>query len=272
MRTLSVGLSLVVLSFSQNIFAAEVAKREIKILGKVLSVSQTLEGGEDVVPDDVAQSKVESTSQVNLFGKKIEIVKSSVQYRVNESEGISYNNQFYVRGKKILGESLVNGDGSFAYVADVPYTEISGEVLSYSIGILSLGVHTGLSFDGLLKAQVSSELLRQQPNYTADMNLVTAGAEAELLAKGYAEGQVKVFFIKGAIGGAVNLIDGKAGASVAVNPMTVSNPTVSYQGVVHLLSGSIYGYVGSGSSRWLSYDFYKHKGLCYAFGSGSCQI
>jgi len=272
MRYLShVGLCVLAFQVGQNVWADQVAQKSMKILGKTVSVTQNLSSTEDAIPDETSQSGVESTSQVNLFGKKIEIVRNSVQYRVNENEGLSYDNKFYVKGKRVMSQSFIDGDGSYAYNVDIPYTEVAGDIFSYSLGILTLGVYSGVSYEGLLKSQVSSEFLKRDPARSADMNLVQASAEVDLLAKGFIEGQVKVLFIKGAVGGALNLIDGKAGASIAVTPMNVIHPEVAYGGLVNLLSGSLYGYVGSGSTKWYSYDFYKSKGYCYAFGSSSCQ-
>lgn len=255
----------------QNIWADEIAEKSLKILRKTVLVSQNLSSLADDIEDETSESGVETTSNINLFGKKIEVVKNSLKYRVNENEGLSYDNKFYVKGKKVLAESFVDGDGSYKYVVEIPYTEIAGDLFSYSFYVITLGINAGMSYEGMLQAGVSSELLRPNPSITPDMNLVTAFAGADLLAKGFIEGQVKILFIKGAVGGALNLIDGEAKASIGVTPMTITKPEVAYGGVVNLLSGTFYGYIGSGSTRWLSYDFYKYKGFCFAFGDSACQ-
>jgi hypothetical protein len=271
MRYLSVGVYVIAFTICLDLRADQIATKQFRILGKTVSATQNLAVLKDTVADDFSDSGVESTSSVTLFGKKIEVVKSSLKYKVSEDDGIIFEDKFYIKGRKVLGHSLVNGDGSYAYGVDVPATEIAGDLFSYSLGILSLGVYSGVSYEGSLKAEVRSELLRKNPAITADMNLASAEVEVDLLTKGFIEGQVRVLFIRGSVGGAINLIDGQAGASIGVTPQTVTKPNIAYQGVVSLLSGSLYGYVGSGNSRWLSADFYKHKGFCYAFGASSCQ-
>ncbi|HXH74171.1 MAG TPA: hypothetical protein VNJ08_04355 [Bacteriovoracaceae bacterium] len=266
-----VGLCVLVLGAYQNLRADESVHKQIKILGKAVSVSQNLSVSKDDSPDDKSESGVESVTQVSLFGKKIEIVKSKVQYQVSEDEGLSYNNQFYVKGKRVLAHSFENGDGSFSYEVDVPASEFSGDIFSYSLGILSLGINSGVSYEGKLKSEVSSEFLKREPAIDPQMNMVKASADVDIMAKGYIEGQVKILFIKGGVGGAISLIDGEAKASISVNPSSISEPEVAYGGAVNLLQGHLYGYVGSGRSKWISHNFYSSKGYCYAFGDSSCQ-
>lgn len=258
-----VGLGVLLLFFCLDLRAEEIAQKQAKILGRKINVSQEVSNPEN--------SGAESVTKVSIFGKNIEIAKSSVKYKVSENEGTSFDNGFYVNGRKVLAHSFENGDGSFAYAADIPAAEISGDVFSYSIGIFSLGINSGVTYDGLLMAQFSSEFLKEKPEYTLEMNVAKASAMVDVLAKGYVESQVKVLFIKGGVGGALNLIEGKASASISVTPDTIVAPTVAYGGVIHLLSGQLYTYVGSGKSKWFSHDFYKSQGYCYAFGDSSCQ-
>lgn len=255
----------------QNIRADELAEKSLKILRKTISVSHALSSPVDTVEDETSESGVETTSNINLFGKKIELIKNQVKYRVNEDEGVSYDNKFYVKGKRVLAESFVDGDGSYKYVVEIPYTEIAGDLFSYSFYGITLGVNAGMSYEGMLSAGVSSELLRHKPNINTDMDLIKASASADLMARAFIEGQVKILFIKGGVGGAINLIDGESQISIGVTPMSINRPEVAYSGMVDILSGSLYGYVGSGSTRRLAHDIYKHKGFCFAFGESACQ-
>jgi len=256
-----VGLGVFLFLFSQNIWAVQSVGKQVKILGKKISVSQHL---------SASKGEVGTATHISLFGKKIDLVRNSVQYKVNESEGPSYDNQFYIKGKKVLGHSFINGVGSFATEVDVPYVEVAGDVFSYSLGILSVGVYSGVSYEGQLNSQISSELFKETPLLAPDMNLVNASASVDVMAKGFIEGQVKVLFIKGAVGGSIDLIDGEAAAAVSVNADTVETPLTSYHGIVHLLSGELYGSIGSGRSKWAGHTFYKSKGYCHAFGESVC--
>lgn len=258
-----VHLGLLVLSLSANdkVYGNRIAEKSTKVLGKTLSVKHTVTGNEGV----------ETATELSLFGKKIELAKTSVHYQIDEDHGPSFQSDFYVNGRKILAHGYVSKDGSYAYTADIPAAEISGDVFTYSLGILSLGINSGITYDGQLQAYVSSDFLKGEvPTKTPDTNLLSASAHADLLAKGYIEGQVKVLFIKGGVGGAINLVEGESQASVAVTPANIDAPEVSYQGVVHLLSGELYGYIGSGRKKWLTYDFYRSNGHCYSFGTSSC--
>jgi hypothetical protein len=256
------GLVVLLFFISLDLYAEERVQREVKVLGRKISVSQSV--------SDLEKSGVESKSEISLFGKKIEIAKSSVKYQVNENEGMSYRNNFSVNGRKILVSSFVNDDGSFDYSAEVPFMEISGDLFSYSFGILSLGVNSGVTFEGDLKASLSSELLKEDPFISDEMNLAKASASVDVLTKGYVEGQVKILFVKGGVGGSINLIEGEAGAEISTAPVNLDAPEINYFGSVHLLRGQLYGYVGSGHSKWLSHDFYTSNGYCYGFGSKPC--
>lgn len=273
MRYLSrVGVCVLALHFGGSVHADEAAQKKMKILRKEVAVAQNLKTITDSVQDEISESGVETVSQINLFGKKTDIVKSTVQYQASEAGGLSYENDFYVKGKKVLAESVESADGSLVYSVEIPATEIGGDIFAYSLGIISVAVTSGLNYEGSLNAVINSDFLRTTPVIpTPMMNLVDASADVDIMAKGFIEGQARILFFKGAVGGALNLIDGQASAAISVTPATITKPVVAYDGAVHLLSGQLYGYIGSGMFKWAHYDFYKSKGYCFAFGESQCQ-
>jgi hypothetical protein len=262
-------LSLTVLSTS---WADSVAQKSTKIAGKEVSASQVQSAVADTVPDEVSESGVQSVSKVKLFGKQFEVTKNSLHYKVSEKDGLSHKTSFTINGKKVLAESFVDSGGSYTQTVDIPAADISGDIVSYSLGILSVGIHTGVSYSGSLNASASSEFLRPSgPSLSSEMNLFQAAVGVDVLAKGYVEGHAKFFIFKAAVGGDINLIDGRSTASINVTPATVTNPEITYDGIVRLLSGDLYAYLSMGSVKIVSHDFYKSKGQCFAFGASSCS-
>ncbi len=266
------GFVLLFFTMVTSSWADSVAQKSTKIAGKEVSASQVQSTVPDGVPDEVSESGIQSVSNVKLFGKKFEIVKNSLQYRVSEKDGLSHKTSFTIHGKRVLAESFVDAGGSYTQTVDIPAADISGDVVSYSLGILSVAIHTGVSYSGSLNASASSEFLKPTgPSLSPEMNLFNASVGVDVLAKGYVEGQAKFFIFKAAVGGDINLIDGHSTASISVTPATITNPQIAYDGIVKLLSGDLYAYLSMGNIKIVSHDFYKSKGQCFAFGASSCS-
>lgn len=264
--------TLFLMSITGQAWADESAEESFSILGKEVYVGHTLSITSDDTDDDISESGVDSSTNVTLFGEDVELLKNSVEYTVSEDDGLSFDNNFYVNGVKVLAESFVDDGGSYTYSLEIPNTNLSVEAFAYSLGIFTISVESGLTCDGDMTASVSSDLLEDDEIVLTDeSNLVSASVDVDVEASAYIEGVAKILFIKGGVGGSVDLIDGNANASIAVTPANIEEPDSSFGGSVDLLNGNLYAYIGAGSSKWWTKDLYESDGSCFSFGDSSCQ-
>jgi hypothetical protein len=177
----------------------------------------------------------------------------------------------YVGGIRLWTGALRYQNGALVYSGGVPPTQLPFTVFTYPIGPLLLQVDAGVEFEGDIEAALVPGLSYPFPDSTLDAKLT-----ANLSAGGFIEGYANMWLIRGGVGGRVDLINGTTGLAGHIY-MNGHKPSGTGFGMVHLLSGDLYGFVDTHFffGRWnrlYKKEFYQWKGWCYAFGDSSCGI
>jgi hypothetical protein len=175
----------------------------------------------------------------------------------------------YIGGTRVWNGTLKVDKGGLVYSGGVAPTQIPFPLFVYPLGPVVLQLDAGIEFEGQVEASILPGISIPIEDMTIDAKL-----QAELYAAGYVEGSARLLFVRAGVGGRVNFIDGSTGVAAHIY-FNGTKPQASGFGKVVLLNGSVYGFVDStllfgGWKRWLSKDFFKWPGKCFAFGEASC--
>ncbi len=175
----------------------------------------------------------------------------------------------YIGGTRIWAGDLTFQKGGLVYSGGVAPTQIPFPILAYPLGPLMLEVDAGVEFEGDIQAALTPGL-----SYPLTDSSLDATLQAKLGAAGFIEGYGSIWLVRGGVEGRVDLIQGSTGIDAHLF-MNGTKPIGTYLGKVVLLSGDVFGFVDTKLffgkwNRILKKDFFKWKGLCYAFQAESC--
>ncbi len=267
MKKLSCFL-LLALFVSSHALADQVLQKKTKILGKEFSVTEQL--------GSVATGEgVNALTQVKFLGKAIQLLSSQLQYTTADGKIVSKKNDLMVNGIKVWtgGGTLV--DGTLSYTGSVAPTQLNMPVFSYAIGPVVLEVNAGVTFEAAMDASLTSPLLNADLSSILLANaLVDTSIDTHATASGYVDALARVLIFQVGINGEVNIIDGNASVAASVPLMDPLHPTLSYDGKLQVLNGSINAFIDTkmlgSTQRIKNLKIYSWKGMCWAMGGQSC--
>lgn len=242
-----------------------------KLLGHPLKIE---ERGETLPSNQGVRNSIHS----QFLGNDTALVEASVEAipsaapSATPAQGIELaRTDLYIGGTKIWAGSLRFRNGGLAYSGGVAPTQLPFPLLVYPLGPLLLELDAGVEFEGDLVASLTPGLSYPLPDST-----LNASVEAKLYVAGYVEGYGSIWFVRGGVGGRLNLINGSTGISANLF-MNGQKPVGKYLGRVVLLNGSVYGFVDTNLlfgkwTRIIKKDFFKWSGRCYSFDNSQCGL
>jgi hypothetical protein len=218
--------------------------------------------------------RISQETKSQLLGKSVNLVKVDLATEPaasapeNAEGGIALRqHDVYVGGVRVWNGKFGLDHGTLTYSGGVAPTQIAIPLVTYPLGPLLLKVEAGFEFEGQLEARFAIG-----PSYPLKDSTVVASVQTDLYAAAYIDASARLLFLKGGIGGRIDVIDAQAGffSTFYLNGM---KPRTTNFGWARLMDGHVYGFLDSKIlfGRWTrvwQHDFFNWMGACMTFTDG----
>lgn len=188
----------------------------------------------------------------------------------NTIDGVTYT-EVYSFGKRVFSNShYFYTDGAQFSVGLAP-TQVRVPVIAYPIGPVTVHVDGGARFQANLSAKnmtnISFPIKYSEPGIQLSANATAAG---------FIEGYASAIFIRGGVGGQLDLVDARVDINSRFS-LEGKDTVITAAAVVHFLKGRLYAFLdlglfGWGLKRLIDHDLYTWYGYCFSAGSGQCPV
>lgn len=191
-----------------------------------------------------------------LFGSQRGIA-SAASHSTNLLEGES---ELTIAGMRVWSGKGEFKNGAYVYAFSVPTTQLRVPLASIPVGPLMIDLDAGLSFDAALEGALTPQLV-----IPIEFAALKASLASRVDVAGFVEGYAHFLFLRGGVGGQVDLVRGKAGVEAT---LSMQSQTVAYSGFFEFLSGKVYAfadYFRLWTGRWkrfLNPVLFRWKSQC----------
>lgn len=194
-----------------------------------------------------------------LMGKDLSLLEAAAQ-TTNLLEG---ETELTLAGMKVWNQKSEFKNGKYTYSAGVPTTQSRLKVVTLPVGPITVNVDAGLAYDAAIEGSLS-------PHFSIPIEYTAIGAElaTKIDVAGFIEGYAQFLFLRGGVGGQVDIVRGKAGlnAELAISEL---QRRIDFTGFLQTLSGKFYAFADSFSifgMRWKRFwqpTIAEWKGYCF---------
>jgi hypothetical protein len=240
---------------------APTVERETRMLGSKFGVTISTVA-------NAAESGSATRIAATILGKKKSLVQAIVSASPDLSQG---TRQTYVNGLQLGSLLGAIEQRDWNRKLTIPPLNINGTIVSIPIGPVEIAVKGGDALTGELDADLTLGSGQE----------VKATLDADVQSSGFVDGSVKLFVVRGGVGGQVEVVDGRFESKVDL-ALGQAPPVYYAQGKISALSGSVSAYADyyrlfGGWKRFWNAMLYGWGGLCYDFDTrtqvgGKCAL
>lgn len=212
----------------------------------------------------------EAGATVKVLGQTLNAFNTQVDAGQVGIDGVAYTtiNAF---GKTVLADAFsVSSSGVNNIRLGLAPTEVRVPIVTYPVGPLLLNVGGGARFLAGLSATLVPEVAIPIETSTLGVQL-----SAEARAAAFVEAYGSLVFLRGGVGGQVDLLDGRLDVNGRL-AFDNSKPALLVNGIIHFLKGRFYafldlaGILSPGWTRLIDEDLYRWNGICKSMGHLQC--
>jgi hypothetical protein len=187
----------------------------------------------------------------------------------NTIDGTTYN-EVYSFGKRVFSDSYyVQKDGAGLILGLAP-TQVRVPAVTFPVGPLSVHVDGGARFQANLMLSNMTDISLPFKHSAPGLQIKAIAAAA-----GFVEGYAKFFFVRGGVGGQLDLVDAHLDVNTRFS-LDGGKTLVQVSAIAEFLKGRLYAFIdvfGLGRFGWrrlLDQNLYNWNGYCIAAGNLQC--
>lgn len=236
------------------------ASKSTKVLGT--------EMGAEINASTTATNQVASTLSVTTLGAAVQAL-FALTNPPNTINGTTYT-EVYSFGKRVFsGASYHTTNGGQVSLGLAP-TQVRVPVVFYPVGPVTVEVDGGARFQANLT-------MNNMTNISIPIQYSEPGLQLSAVAgaAGFVEGYAKLLFVRGGVGGQLDLVDARLDINSKYN-IEENKVSVTVVGIAEFLKGRIYafadifGLFSWGWRRLVDVDLYNWNGYCFATENMKC--